>query len=320
MSHRKRPPGPRAKPAAAAAESAGERLQKVLAAAGVASRRQCEEFIVAGRVEVDRRVVTVLGTRVDPSRQEIRVDGVALPRQRRVYFVVNKPPGVVCTNRDPAGRTRVIDLVDSDERLFTVGRLDRASEGLIIVTNDGELANQLTHPRYGVDKTYAVRVAGQPSAQELDKLRKGIYLAEGPVRVAAVQVKRRYRESTDLEIVLNEGRNREIRRLLARLGHKVLTLKRIAMGSLRLGQLPLGVCRKLTHEEVQKLERSLPRPPERRARPRSSAPASRPRRPAKATKPRQSPLTTGVILDYEDDRPERGENPAAHAPSRPEEL
>jgi 23S rRNA pseudouridine2605 synthase len=290
----------------------------VLAAAGVASRRQCEELIVAGRVEVDRQVVTQLGTRADPARQEIRVDGVALPRQRRVYYVVNKPPGVVCTTHDPAGRTRVIDLVDSHERLFTVGRLDRASEGLIIVTNDGELANQLTHPRYGVDKTYAVRVAGQPSAPELEQLRKGIFLAEGPVRVAAVQVKRRYRESTDLEIILNEGRNREIRRLLARLGHKVLTLRRIAMGSLRLGQLPLGACRKLTREELQKLERSLPRP-ERRERPRSSRTSPRPQRPPRSTEPGYSALATGAILDYEDDGPGPAEGAASHTPSRPEE-
>ncbi len=237
----------------------GQRLQKVLAAAGVGSRRECEELILAGRVEVDRQTVTELGTRVDPQRQQIRVDGTPLTRPKKLYFAVNKPPGVVSTNRDPAARMRVVDLVRSDERLFAVGRLDRTSEGLILVTNDGELANRLTHPRYGVDKTYIARVAGCPSAHELDRLRTGVHLAEGIVRAASVRVKRRQRETAELEIVLNEGRNREIRRMLARIGHKVLQLKRIAVGPLRLDDLPVGACRPLTREEVQMLERATAR-------------------------------------------------------------
>jgi 23S rRNA pseudouridine2605 synthase len=232
----------------------GERLQKVLAEAGIASRRECETLIRDGRVEVDRRVVTKLGTRVDPLRHEIRVDGEPLARPKRLHFAVNKPAGVVCTSRDPAGRLRVVDLVASGQRLFTVGRLDRTSEGLIIVTNDGALANRLTHPRYGVEKTYQVRVAGHPTGQQLKKLRKGVHLAEGPVRVVSLQVKRHYKESTDLEIVLNEGRNREIRRILARIGHKVLKLKRTAVGTLRLGNLPVGASRRLTPGEVSRLE------------------------------------------------------------------
>ena len=129
----------------------GERLQKVLAAAGLGSRRQCEELITTGRVEIDRVVVTELGTRVDPLRQQVRVDGMPLARPKLVYYAVNKPVGVLCTNRDPSGRPRVVDLVPGrDARLFTIGRLDLHSEGLILVTNDGELANRLTHPRYGV--------------------------------------------------------------------------------------------------------------------------------------------------------------------------
>ena len=240
-----------------------ERLQKVLAAAGIGSRRECEELIVEGRIEVDRRTVTELGTRVDPLRQEIRVDGTPLTSPKRVYFAVNKPPGVVSTNWDPARRTRVIDLVRNDQRLFTVGRLDRTSEGLILVTNDGALANRLTHPRYGVEKTYLVRVVGSPSGQALDRLRTGVHLAEGVARVAAVRVKHRRGETTDLEIVLNEGRNREIRRLLARIGHKVLQLKRVAVGPLRLGALPVGDCRALTREEVALLEQATGRPSER---------------------------------------------------------
>jgi 23S rRNA pseudouridine2605 synthase len=169
-----------------------ERLQKVLAAAGVASRRQCEELIVAGRVEVDREVVTKLGTCVDATRQEIRVDGTPLRKPRRYYYAVNKPVGVVSTNSDPAGRTRVIDLVPGHQRLFTVGRLDRSSEGLILVTNDGNLANRLSHPRYEIPKTYLVRVAGSPDQETLAKLRKGVHLAEGVAKAASVRVKNRH--------------------------------------------------------------------------------------------------------------------------------
>ncbi len=234
----------------------GERLQKVLAAAGVASRRQCETLILEGRVEVDRKTVTRLGVRVDPSCQEIRIDGTVLRRPRRRYYLVNKPVGVVSTNRDPEGRPRVVDLVPCDERLFTVGRLDRTSEGLILVTNDGELANRLTHPRYEIAKTYRARVAGHPTAQELQTLRAGIHLAEGVARVAALRVKGRQTRTTELEIILTEGRNREIRRVLARIGHKVLQLRRTAMGPLRLGSLASGECRELTANEVRKLRQS----------------------------------------------------------------
>jgi 23S rRNA pseudouridine2605 synthase len=233
----------------------GERLQKVLAAAGLGSRRKCEAYILDGRVEVEGRVVTQLGLRVDPRSDDIRVDGAALPKPKRIYFLVNKPPGVVSTNRDPGGRPRVIDLIFSDQRLFPVGRLDKSSEGLLLVTNDGGLANRLAHPRYGVPKTYLVQVAGRPPQEKLAKLRRGVHLAEGVARVASLKVKRRRLHSTDLEIVLNEGRNREIRRVLARIGHKVLRLKRIALGPLRLGDLPSGAYRRLTRKEVRELER-----------------------------------------------------------------
>ncbi|MBN1394122.1 MAG: rRNA pseudouridine synthase [Pirellulales bacterium] len=234
----------------------GERLQKVLAAAGLGSRRQCEELIVAGRVEVDRRVVAKLGVRVDPAKQQIRVDGVPLPSVKPVYYAVNKPPGVLCTNRDPAGRPRVVDLLpDRGVRLFTIGRLDRGSDGLILATNDGELANRLAHPRYGVAKTYRVTVAGQPTREVLAKLRKGIRLAEGIVRAERIEVKSLRKESAVLEMVLREGKNREIRRMLARLRHKVLKLTRIAVGPVRLGDLPSGESRRLTREEIKALKK-----------------------------------------------------------------
>ena len=231
-----------------------QRLQKVLAAAGVGSRRRCEELIVDGRVEVDREIVTLLGTRVDPATQEIRVDGTALSRPKRVYYVVNKPLGVVSTNYDPDGRSRVIDLVHAGgHRVYTVGRLDRTSEGLILVTNDGELANRLMHPRYGVAKTYLARVAGVPSDEVLEQLTKGVHLAEGLARAERVIVRSTHGQSALLEIVLREGRNREVRRILARVGHKVLELKRIAFGPLRLKDLEPGENRRLTTAELREL-------------------------------------------------------------------
>ena len=233
-----------------------DRLQKVLAAAGIGSRRECEDLITAGRVEVDGEFVTELGRKVDPTGQKIQVDVVTLTQPKRVYFVLNKPVGVVSTNSDPDGRPRVIDLIKSDERLYPVGRLDRSSEGLILVTNDGELANRLTHPRYGIEKVYRVRVTGNPTPQELGKLRKGVYLSDGMAHVSSIQTKRRFKQSTELEIVLGEGRNREIRRILARIGHKVVQLKRVAIGPIRLGTMPVGAHRMLSRDEVQALRRA----------------------------------------------------------------
>ena len=232
---------------------AGVRVQKVLADCGLGSRRACEQLILEGRVEVDRQLVTELGTRADPQTQEIRVDGQVIRPQRRVWYLVNKPKGFVCTNKDPEGRPRVVDLVPEGEQLFTVGRLDKASEGLILVTNDGEVANQLTHPRYGVPKTYRVLVAGSPTRQALAELQKGVHLAEGFAKVDGLRTRGKRRQGTVLELVLREGKNREIRRLLARIGHKVLELKRIAIGPLKLEDVPSGAYRELTRREVKQL-------------------------------------------------------------------
>jgi 23S rRNA pseudouridine2605 synthase len=232
------------------------RLQKALAAAGIGSRRECEEIIREGRVEVDGEVVTEMGTRVDPDRQQIRVDGEALRRPKRHYYVVNKPSGILSTSKDPSGRPRVIDLTPNTERLFTVGRLDKTSEGLILVTNDGKLTDMLTHPKYGVEKTYLAQVAGIPSPESLAKLRRGVKLAEGFAHAKRVFVRRSHGRSSILEMVLDEGRNREVRRLLARVGHKVMKLRRTAMGPLRIGDLKPGESRSLRREEVEELYRA----------------------------------------------------------------
>jgi 23S rRNA pseudouridine2605 synthase len=271
----------------------GERLQKVLAAAGIASRRECEQLITEGRIQVDGEIVSELGARVDRARQEIRIDGEPLPRPKLQYFAVHKPTGVVSTARDPAGRPRVIDLLPPGVgRMFNVGRLDLASEGLIIVTNDGELANQLTHPSHGVEKIYEVQVAGVPEPDVLAQVKRGVHLSEGFVHAVDVRVKGRKKGSTILEMVLDEGRNREIRRLLARLGHKVQRLTRIAVGPVRLGEMPRGAVRALTPEEVRKLRIAAAEGPKPERR--ESAPtAKRPPRPGGPPRKVGAPIGKG---------------------------
>jgi 23S rRNA pseudouridine2605 synthase len=267
-------------PSAASADPSTDRLQKVLAAAGVGSRRECEKLIEEGRVEVDGKVVTEMGTKVNRQRQQIRVDGEQLPRTKLVYYAVHKPPGFVSTARDPSGRPRVTDLLPPDgPRAFFVGRLDMGSEGLILATNDGELTNQLTHPRHGVEKTYLVQVAGQLELEVVQQIRRGVHLAEGYAHAKFARIKDRRKRSTVLEIVLDEGRNREIRRLLARLGHKVQRLIRIAVGPVRLGELPPGAVRELTQRELDALRAAVDNPTSGKA-PKASRPAAQ-RRPVK---------------------------------------
>lgn len=234
-----------------------DRLQKFLAHAGVGSRRHCEDLISAGRVSVNGTVVRELGTRVDPETQKINVDGQPVHVERHVYYLVNKPRGYLCTNRDPARRPLAIDLIPQvSQRVYTVGRLDQDSEGLLLMTNDGELANRLMHPRFGVEKTYLAQVAGLPSSEDIDQLLKGVWLKEGHVKAKRVKRLKSQGESTSLRIVLNEGKNREIRRMLARLGHKILRLKRVAIGPVELGSLAAGKNRRATSQEIAALRRA----------------------------------------------------------------
>ncbi|MCA9133738.1 MAG: pseudouridine synthase, partial [Planctomycetales bacterium] len=217
------------------------------------SRRKVEELIEQGRVEVDGQTVTDLACRVEPGAVKIKVDGSVLKKSRPIYYALNKPSGVLSTNYDPSGRMRVIDLVPGDNRVFSVGRLDQSSEGLMLLTNDGELAQRLAHPKFRIQKTYFVVVAGQMLNEELAKLRKGVHLAEGFARIDGATIKRHRKGCTEIEIVLSEGKNREIRRILARAGHKVVLLRRIAIGPLRLGQMPVGASRSLNSVEVKAL-------------------------------------------------------------------
>ena len=236
----------------------GVRLQKVLAQAGIASRRACEELISEGRVEVNSEVVVEQGRRVDPEHDVIRVDGARIPPPRRhLYLAMNKPRGVVVTMDDPEGRRTVADVLAKggsrlvkNERLFHVGRLDTDSEGLLILTNDGELANKLAHPSYQVPKTYIAEVTGLMNAATLQRLRHGITLEDGPVRPTSVKIVSSAAERTLIKITLQEGRNRIVRRTMEAVGHPVRRLSRIGVGPVRLGNLKLGEYRELTRDEL----------------------------------------------------------------------
>ena len=238
-----------------------ERLNRFLAHAGLGSRRHCEELIVAGRVAIDGRAVRDLATRVAEG-QTVSLDGTPVRAERFVYWLVNKPRGYLCTNHDPAGRPLALDLVPHvQQRVYTVGRLDEDSEGLLLFTNDGDLADRLTHPRYGVEKTYIVQVTGDPTRDELQKLQKGVWLSDGLVRARHVRRLRRQGNSVWLRIGLCEGKNREIRRMLARLDHKVMRLQRVSIGPIELGRLGVGKSRPIAAYELRALRQLAPPTP-----------------------------------------------------------
>lgn len=244
-----------------------ERLHKLLAHAGFGSRRACEELVLSGRVTVDGVVVRTLGSAADLATQEVRCDGEVVRTEPKVYFLLNKPRGYVCTNDDPQGRPRVIDLLRGVcQRIYTVGRLDEDSDGLIVVSNDGELTNLLTHPRYGVAKTYRVVVKGYVSGEQLERIQKGVWLAEGRTSPLRVKVHKRSRDMTAMDVTLREGMNREVRRIFARIGHPVRSLTRIRIGGLVLGSLGAGEFRAISREQVLAAMQA-PEPRERRKRP-----------------------------------------------------
>lgn len=291
------PAAPVIEQAAAPALPHFDRLQKVLAEAGVGSRRHCEEFILGGRVSVDGRVVRELGFRIDPVRQLVEFDGEPVRQESKVYWLVNKPPGVLSTSRDTHGRPTVLDMIpDIGRRIYAVGRLDEDSTGLLLITNDGDMAHRLTHPKFGVPKTYEVLVAGRVSNEEIAQLRQGIWLSEGKAKATEIHFISGRGKATRLHVVLAEGRNREVRRMFAKVGHKVMKLERIAIGPIRIRKLQRGQSRPVTPEELQLL-RELVGAPKRRTRPRpvSRTPGAvrRPRTgkpdPAKANTRRRRP-------------------------------
>lgn len=294
--------GPQAEHESDAAPVAGERLQKIIAAAGIASRRKAEELIVAGRVQVNGQTVTTLGAKADPARDHIRVDGKLLQGPERPrYVVLNKPKGYVTTASDPEGRPTVLDLLRAGkygaERLFPVGRLDYSSEGLLLLTNDGALANALTRTSAGVEKTYLVKVSGHPSESALNQLRHGVMIdrdtqikprlgkdgakPDAPIRRSTARVMtapariRLLRDADNpwYELILTEGRNREIRKMFEEIGHHVEKIRRVGYGPLVLDLEP-GRSRELAPDEVAALHRA--------AQGRPSKPAKKMPRPGRA--------------------------------------
>ena len=232
-----------------------ERLQKVLAHAGVASRRAAERLVEQGRVSVNGQVVQTLGVRVDAERDRLAVDGTLVTASPRSYLLLHKPVGYVSTARDERGRRTVLDLLPAHRRLYPVGRLDADSEGLLLLTDDGDLAQRLTHPRYGVPKEYRALVRGLPDGGALAWLRQGVALDEGTTAPARVSIVAREGGHTWLSIELRQGWKRQVRRMLAAVGHPVERLVRIRVGSLVLGMLPPGGWRPLTDEELARLRR-----------------------------------------------------------------
>jgi 23S rRNA pseudouridine2605 synthase len=233
-------------------EGAGVRLQKVLAQAGLGSRRVCEELIDAGRVRVNGEVA-VLGRRVDPEADAVEVDGAQIGvRAGLVHYLLNKPAGVITTASDPHGRRTVLDLVPAEPRVFPVGRLDADSEGLLLLTNDGDLAHRLTHPSFGVDKEYLVEVKGEPHRGALSRLREGVDLDDGrtaPAKVAQLDARL-------LRITIHEGRNRQVRRMCDAVGFPVVRLVRTRIGPITDRTLRPGAWRALSQDEVRALERA----------------------------------------------------------------
>ncbi|SMC57436.1 pseudouridine synthase [Sporomusa malonica] len=235
-----------------------ERLQKVIAQAGIASRRDAEELITAGRVTVNGKVVTELGTKIDSRRARVTVDGKPLKAEKYVYILLNKPKGVVTTLEDPRGRKTVADIVAKiPERIYPVGRLDYNTEGLLIMTNDGDVTHALTHPSHEIAKTYLAKVQGFPPEDKLDRLRVGIKLEDGvtaPAKINVVDIDRE-KELTTLEIIIYEGKNRQIRRMCEAIGYPVKNLKRVQYAFLTLEGLRRGQYRQLLASEVEELKR-----------------------------------------------------------------
>jgi len=240
----------------AASSGEGERLQKVLARVGIGSRRVCEDLIGEGRVRVDGEMA-VLGRRVDPETALIEVDGAPVGvRPDLVHYVLNKPAGVVTTADDPQGRPTVVGLVPDEPRVFPVGRLDVDTEGLLLLTNDGELAHRLTHPSYGVEKEYVAEVEGLPTRAVLRRLREGVELDDGPTAPARATLV----DPSVVRLTIHEGRNRQVRRMCEAVGHSVVRLVRTRIGPLADRSLAPGAWRELTGDEVRSLQRAVAEP------------------------------------------------------------
>lgn len=233
------------------------RLNKFIADAGICSRRQADALITHGRVKLNGQTITELGIKIDPSIDIIEIDQkrVNTNHQKHIYLILNKPRGILTTVRDPFNRPTVMDLIDVPERIFPVGRLDQDSEGLLLFTNDGELSNRLIHPKHKIKKLYRVSVTGHPSEADIARLRNGIILDEKKTLPCRIHKIDQDRETTVFEIEIREGRKRQIRRMFQAIGHEVIILKRIQIGPIKLGRLPVGKWRYLRNDEIDALKK-----------------------------------------------------------------
>jgi len=234
-----------------------ERIQKILARAGIASRREAERMVLEGRVAVNGKVVDQLGFKADPLKDHIKVDGKRYFRaEPKITLLLNKPKGYLSTVKDPAGRPTVMDLLKGVKwRVYPLGRLDFDAEGLLLLTNDGDLAYQLSHPKFSIPRTYWAKVEGVPEKKELMRLKKGVMLEDGEAKVVATHILRQMEKRSWVEAVVTEGRNHLVKRIFSAIGHPVLKLKRVGFGPIRLDNLPVGQLRSLTDEEMEGLKK-----------------------------------------------------------------
>ncbi|WP_186804798.1 pseudouridine synthase [Limihaloglobus sulfuriphilus] len=233
------------------------RLQKILANSGIDSRRNCEELIRDGKVRVNRRVVHELPAFADPDTDVITVHGKRIESTAKVYFLLNKPRGVICTNKDPHGRKKAVDFVPCSQRIFCVGRLDADTTGAIILTNDSELVNRLTHPKYKIAKTYEVVLKGRLDTKAIEKIQKGVWLSDGKTEPAKIRFIKRGPDENVLEVTITQGMNRQVRRIFSRFGLKVKRLKRTQIGSLTLKGVGPGNFKPLTKKQINYLIKPL---------------------------------------------------------------
>jgi pseudouridine synthase len=237
-----------------------ERLHKIIARSGIASRRKAEILIQEGRVKVNGAVVNELGTQVDPHRVVIDIDDMPItPAENKVYVLLNKPHGYITSTRDPEGRPTVLQLINNiQERIFPVGRLDYDTEGLLLMTNDGQFAQILQHPRHEVDRTYLVKIKGLPSPAKLEKLQQGIYIEGMKTNKARIRIVRRSQKNMWLELILREGRNRQIKKMFEAIGHSALRIIRTKFGPIHLDDLPTGSYRFLKKKEIDAIMKIIP--------------------------------------------------------------
>ncbi|NLZ49978.1 MAG: rRNA pseudouridine synthase [Clostridiales bacterium] len=232
-----------------------ERLQKYMAHCGVASRRKCEELILDGKVKVNNQIVKELGTKVNPSMDKVEVDGVLIkPEERKIYIALNKPVGYVTTVKDEKNRKTVLDLVKVEERIYPIGRLDYNTSGLLLLTNDGEVYNKVIHPRQSINKVYIALIKGHLTDKKIELFSKGIDIGGYITAPAKIRILKKFENSSEVEITIHEGKNRQIRRMCEKIGNPVIQLKRIKIGDIKLEGLAIGKWRYLSEKEIKYLK------------------------------------------------------------------